>query len=402
MLLENMSMALHAIKANKMRSFLTMLGIIIGIGAVIAIVSVGDSMRSLFTDAYKEVGVNRAVVMVSWQVEDFRDSDFFTRDEMDRIRDIYKDQIQYADCDETVSTEAVNGRKRVKYEFQGIDSNYTDVQPLNIIYGRALNKADVQGGKNHVVLEDKGAKLLFGTPDCVGKTFRMTVNKDTQDYMVVGVYHKDMSPVVAMLLGKGQSQAGFIPYTLLTKPNDTFQDINFYIKDGVDMDAFLEELARYVAKLKNRKAEDIRTMSVAEDMGSSDAMLFGMSAAVGGIAAISLLVGGIGIMNIMMVSVTERTREIGIRKALGARTKDIMMQFLTESAFMSACGGIVGIIFGVALVKTGGAIMGVNAVIKLPVIFIAVGFSTLVGIFFGLYPASKAAKSDPIEALRYE
>lgn len=402
MLLENMSMALHAIRANKMRSFLTMLGIIIGIGAVIAIVSVGDSMRGLFADAYKEVGMNRAVALVSWEVEDFRSSDFFTRDEMERIRDIYKEQIQYIDCDTTTTAEAVNGRKRVKYEFEGIDSNYTDVQPVNIIYGRMLNEADVKGEKNHVVLEDKGAELLFGTADCIGRSFRMTVNKDTQDYTVVGVYHKDMSPVMAMLLGKGQNQAGFIPYTLLTKPNDTFQDINFYIREGVDMKAFLAQIAEYVAKLKNRKVEDIMTLSVVEQMGDNDSLLSGMSAAVGGIAAISLLVGGIGIMNIMMVSVTERTREIGIRKALGARTRDIMMQFLTESAFMSACGGVVGAFLGVALVKAGGSIMGVNAVIKLPVIIVAVGFSALVGVFFGLYPASKAAKSDPIEALRYE
>ena len=402
MLLENMSMALHAIRANKMRSFLTMLGIIIGIGAVIAIVSVGDSMRGLFADAYKEVGLNRAAVLVSWEVEDFRTSDFFTRDEMDRIREVYKEQIQYMDCDTTTIAEAVNGRKRVKYEFEGIDSNYTDVQPVNIIYGRMLNEADVKGEKNHVVLEDKGAELLFGTADCIGRSFRMTVNKDTQDYTVVGVYHKDMSPVMAMLLGKGQNQAGFIPYTLLTKPNDIFQDINLYTREGVDMEAFLAQIGEYVAKLKNRKVEEIMTLSVVDQMGSNDSLLSGMSAAVGGIAAISLLVGGIGIMNIMMVSVTERTREIGIRKALGARTRDIMMQFLTESAFMSACGGIVGAFLGVALVKAGGSIMGVNAVIKLPVIILAVGFSALVGVFFGLYPASKAAKSDPIEALRYE
>ncbi|WP_077611587.1 ABC transporter permease [Clostridium sp. Marseille-P2415] len=402
MLIENMSMALHAIKSNKMRSFLTMLGIIIGIGAVIAIVSVGDSMRNLFSDAYKDVGFNRAVVMVSYEVDDFRMTDYFTRDEMERIKDLYQDKIEYIDSDAYAETEAVNGRKKVKYQFQGIDSNYTDVQPLNIIYGRAINAADVRGAANHVVLEDKGAIQLFGTADCVGRTFRMTINKDTQEFTVVGVYHKDMSPMMAMLIGNGQNQSGFIPDTVLTKPNDYFQDLNFYIRDGVDMNAFLSELTRYVAKLKNRPESEIRTMSVVEQMGSMDSQLSGMSAAVGGIAAISLLVGGIGIMNIMMVSVTERTREIGIRKALGARTKDIMIQFLTESALMSACGGIIGIILGVLLVKTGGAALKMTVIVKPAVVIIAVGFSALVGIFFGLYPASKAAKADPIEALRYE
>ncbi|MEY8356060.1 ABC transporter permease [Lachnospiraceae bacterium 54-53] len=402
MLIENMSMALHAIKSNKMRSFLTMLGIIIGIGAVIAIVSVGDSMRNLFTDAYKDVGFNRALIMVSWEVEDFRMSDYFTREEMERVREVYHDQIEYIDSDATAETEAVNGRRKVKYQFQGIDSNYGDVQPLNIIYGRNINPSDVKSGASHVVLEDRGAMKLFGTADCVGRTFRMTINKDTREYTVVGVYHKDMSPMVAMMLGNGQSQSGFLPYTVLTKPNDYFQDLNFYVRDGVNMNAFLSELTRYVAKLKNRPESEIRTMSVVEQMGSVDAQLSGMSAAVGGIAAISLLVGGIGIMNIMMVSVTERTREIGIRKALGARTRDIMVQFLTESAFMSACGGVIGVILGVALVKTGGAALKMTVIVKPAVVVLAVGFSALVGIFFGLYPASKAARADPIEALRYE
>lgn len=402
MLTENMAMALHAIRANKMRSFLTMLGIIIGVGAVIAIVSVGDSMRNLFADASKDVGVNRAVIMVSWEVNDFRTSDYFTRDELERVRDIYGDRIEYIDSDSNAQTEAVNGRKKVKYQFQGIDSNYTDVQPLNIIHGRAINEEDVKSSANHVVLEDKGAEQLFGTTDCVGKIFRMTINKDTQEYMVVGVYHKDMSPMMALLMGNGQSQSGFLPYTVLTKPNDYFQELNFYVRDGVDMKGFLAELTRYVAKLKNRPESEIRTISVVEQVGSIDAQLSGMSAAVGGIAAISLLVGGIGIMNIMMVSVTERTREIGIRKALGARTGDIMIQFLTESALMSACGGIIGVILGASLVKAGGAALKMTVVVRPSVVILAVGFSALVGIFFGLYPASKAANADPIEALRYE
>ena len=402
MLLENMIMALHAIKSNKMRSFLTMLGIIIGIGSVIAIVSVGDSMRGVYADAYKNIGVNRAVVMVSWYVDDFRMSDYFTLDEMERTKEVFQDKIAYMDSDAYAGTEAVNGRNKVKYRFQGIDYNYTEVQPINIIYGRALSESDVKGRRHNVVLEDKGAELLFGTANCVGRTFRMEVNKDTQEYTVVGVYHKDLSPMEAMLLGDGRTQEGFIPYTILTGPNDYFQDLNFYIREGVDMKSFLSEISGYVAKLKGRPVSEIRTQSVVEQMGSVDTVLGGMSAAVGGIAAISLLVGGIGIMNIMMVSVTERTREIGIRKALGARTGDIMMQFLTESALMSACGGIIGIILGIGLASIGGSIMGMKPVVNPGIIIIAVGFSALVGVFFGLYPASKAAKADPIEALRYE
>jgi putative ABC transport system permease protein len=157
-----------------------------------------------------------------------------------------------------------------------------------------------------------------------------------------------------------------------------------------------------VANIKGRNPEDMYMQTAMEEMSSVDSVMGGLSAAVGGIAAISLLVGGIGIMNIMLVSVTERTREIGIRKSLGAKTRDILIQFLTESAILSACGGIIGIIIGVGLVSGIGMAFGIGVVIRPAVVVMAVSFSAAVGVFFGLYPASKAAKADPIDALRYE
>ena len=398
-----MIMAFHAIRANKMRSFLTMLGIIIGIGSVISIVSIGDTMRSLFSDLYKDAGATQAVVSIGYNVEDVRDSDYFTLDELDKIREVFGDEIAYIDSYASTNANILAGRTNMKFDLQGIDWSYNDVQPVTMVSGRYLNEGDILGRKKNVVIEAESARKLFGTENAVGKTFRTTVYGDTDIYTVVGVYKKEMSAFQKLLMG-GFSDTGsaYIPYTLLTWPNDQFFYCRLYAKDGTDMVDFMSRLTAYLGKLKDRKADDFYTNTVADEMGSIDSLMGGLSMAVGGIAAISLLVGGIGIMNIMLVSVTERTREIGIRKALGARTRDVLIQFLTESAILSALGGIIGVLLAVSLVTVGGAALGLPVVIKPGIIILAVSFSAVVGIFFGIYPASKAAKADPIDALRYE
>lgn len=403
MLIENMFMAFHAIKANKMRSFLTMLGIIIGIGSVISIVSIGDTMRGLFSDLYKDVGITQAYVSVGYWLDDFRMSDYFTLDDLERIKEVFGDEIAYIDSDASVSSDVQAGRTRMKFNFMGIDYNYQQVQPVTMLYGRYLNEGDILGRKKNLVMEAKSAERLFGTENAVGQTLRTTIYGDTDEYTVVGVYKKEMNAFQALMMG-GTNDTGsaFLPYTILTWPNDSFYYCHFFAADGTDMTEFMGRFLNYVAKLKERNPEDFYMMTAAEQMGSVDSVMGALSAAVGGIAAISLLVGGIGIMNIMLVSVTERTREIGIRKALGARTRDVLIQFLTESAILSACGGMIGVVLAVSLVSLGGMALGLPVVIKPSVIVLAVSFSAVVGIFFGIYPASKAAKSDPIDALRYE
>lgn len=403
MLLENMSMAFAAIKANKMRSFLTMLGIIIGIGSVISIVSIGDTMRKMFADLYKDVGITQAYVAIGYWMDDVRQSDYFTLDELDRVKEVFGDEIAYIDSNAYTSSDTTYGRTKVKFDYQGIDSNYQDVQPVNMVYGRYLNEGDIKGRRKNVVMDTDSAIKLFGVENAVGKTFRTTIYGETEVYTVVGIYRKDISPLQAMMMGAGgENGSAFIPYTILTWPNDSFYYLHVYAADDVNLTDFFDRLVAYVAKMKERNPEDFYTQTAIAEMGSVDTMMGGLAGAVGGIAAISLLVGGIGIMNIMLVSVTERTREIGIRKSLGARTSDIMIQFLTESAILSACGGVIGILLGVGLVSLGASVFGMTAVIKPGVILLAVGFSALVGIFFGIYPASKAAKADPIDALRYE
>lgn len=403
MLIENMIMAFHAIRANKMRSFLTMLGIIIGIGSVISIVSIGDTMRGLFSDLYKDVGITQAYVSIGYWIDDVRMSDYFTLDDLDRIKNVFGDEIAYMDSSAYTSGDVQAGRIKMKFELQGIDYNYQNVQPVNVLHGRYLNEGDILGRKKNVVMEVESARKLFGTENAVGKSFRTTIYGETDEYTVVGVYRKEMNAFQALMMGVGSDTGtAFIPYTILTWPNDNFYQCHLFAADGTDMADFMNRLLIYIAKLKGRNPQDFYTITAVDEMGSVDSMMGALSAAVGGIAAISLLVGGIGIMNIMLVSVTERTREIGIRKALGARTRDVLIQFLTESAILSACGGIIGVVMAVSLVSTAGMLLSLPVIIKPSVIVMAVSFSAIVGIFFGIYPASKAAKSDPIDALRYE
>ena len=404
MLLENMSMAFSAIRANKMRSVLTMLGIVIGIGSVISIVSIGDTMRNLFADLYKDVGVTQGYVQVmEWMVDDWRQSDMFTLDEMERVKGVFESEIAYIDSSAAASADAVFGRTKIPFSYSGIDWNYQDVQPVTMVYGRYLNEGDILGRRTSAVMDVESAQKLFGTENAVGKEFRTTIYGEVMDFTVVGVYRKEMSPFQKLMMGNtGDSGSAFIPYTLLTWPNDYFSALHIYAAPDVNIEEFYSRLTSYVARTKNRSTDEIYTYTAQEEMDAVDQVMGGLSVAVGGIAAISLVVGGIGIMNIMLVSVTERTREIGIRKALGAKTRDVMLQFLTESAILSAMGGILGILIGTGLVSLGAMALQVSVVVKPSVIILAVGFSAMVGIFFGLYPASKAARSDPIDALRYE
>lgn len=406
MWIENMKMAIAALKANKMRSFLTMLGIIIGIGSVIAITSIGSTMRRMFMDLYKDIGVTQGYISIGDWVENPRQSDYFTPDDFERYKEVFGGRLAYVDADASVSGEIRTRLKKKKVNFFGVDYHYIEVQPMDMLYGRYLNEGDVLGRKPNCVIEASTAKELYGTKNAIGKTFRVPILGEVLEFNIVGVYEKLLSPVQEMMLTSSDpSGVAYIPWTLLTRPNDQIYACHFFANPEMtaqELEAFNREFTAYIARQKNRIPGDFYLLSAQSQMDQMDSMLSGVSAAVGGIAAISLLVGGIGIMNIMLVSVTERTREIGTRKALGATTRDILIQFLTESAALSACGGVIGVALSVGLVSAGGTAFSLPVEVKPSVILMAVGFSALVGIFFGLYPAKKAAERDPIIALRYE
>ena len=399
--LENIKIAFQSIKANKMRSLLTMLGIIIGISSVISIVSIGDSMKGVMDDIYKDFGENRAVLYVG-NIEDFRSTDFFYNEDINLLKERFKEKLLYISPSESLGSDVTLNRKTVKLRMLFIDSGYEKVQKVKMLYGRMINNNDIDRKSKVIVLEQNAALELFGEDNVVGETIRTKIDNNMEDLLVVGVYKKEESPILTLLQGQNMYEDSYIPYTMPYSNNYGYYGLDIFVDSKYSSGFVGDEILNYIAKLKNRSPENYIYYTVEEEQTQVNSIVTGLSVAVAAIAAISLLVGGIGIMNIMLVSVTERTREIGIKKALGARTKDVLFQFLIESATLSALGGIVGTITGIGLVMLGGSFISIPIVVNPASIILAVAFAMIIGIFFGYYPAKKAANSDPIDALRYE
>lgn len=401
MWLENIKIAFRSILSNKMRSLLTMLGIIIGISSVIAIVSIGDSMKGVMDDIYKGIGKNRAVLYVG-NIDDFRSTDFFYLDDIELLKERFGDKIEYLGPNENLRSDVTIKKNTVKLRMACVDYGYDSVQEVKMLYGRMINKNDVDRKSRVIVLEQNAAVKMFGKENATGMTVRVKIDNSMEDLLVVGVYKEEKSPVLSLLQGQDEYVDSFVPYTMAFSSAYGFYSLDVFVAEKYSVEQSGDEMLKFIANLKNRNPENYTFYTVEEDQAQVDSIVGGMSIAVACIAAISLLVGGIGIMNIMLVSVTERTREIGIKKALGARTKDVLFQFLIESATLSAIGGIVGTAFGIGLVMIGGSFISIPIVVNPVSVVAAVAFAMIIGIFFGYYPARKAAKADPIEALRYE
>lgn len=384
-----------------MRSLLTMLGIIIGISSVIAIVSIGDSMKGVMDDIYKDIGKNRAFFSV-YNVDEFRSTDFFYLDDIELLKERFSDKITYICPSESLRSDVTVNKRAIKLNMACVDYGFDTVQHIKMLYGRMINKGDVDRKSKVIVLEQNAALQLFNRENATGQTIKVKIGDYLEELLIVGVYKNEESPVLSLLNGQDIYEDSYVPFTMAFSSNYGFYGLDVFVADNLSVSAVGDEMVKYVANLKNREVENYRFYTVEEDQATLNGVVGGMSVAVAAIAAISLLVGGIGIMNIMLVSVTERTREIGIKKALGARTKDVLFQFLIESATLSAFGGMVGTMLGIGLVMIGGSLISIPIVVNPLSIVIAVAFSMIIGIFFGYYPAKKAAKSDPIDALRYE
>ncbi|MCR5439625.1 MAG: ABC transporter permease [Selenomonas sp.] len=401
---ESFQMALTSLYANKMRSLLTMLGIIIGVGAVIALVSVGMGVRSNVTSSIASLGSNMLIVSPGSSNRGGTrggagSMQTLKYDDATAIKEKIKN-IDYVSPSVSSSYQVVYGNNNWKTSVQGVTPEFMAIRSLSISNGSFISVNDMNKRSRVTVIGTTVAENLFDQENPVGKNIRI----NNQPYKVIG-----------LLDSKGQSSMGQDQDDMIYVPITTAQErmlgityvqsINIQVSDQKYMDqvqAEVETLLRTRHHLVGDKENDfnVRNLtSLMETVSQSTAML---TMLLGAIAGISLLVGGIGIMNIMMVSVTERTREIGIRKALGATFMNIMTQFLIESMVIGVIGGIIGIVFGCAASQIIATVGNFKTVITVTPIVISFVFAVGTGLFFGIYPARKAAKLDPIEALRYE
>lgn len=399
LIMENIKLALSSIRANKMRSFLTMLGIIIGISSVITIASLGETSKAVIAKEFEAFGKNRVVIYMPYS-EEIRDSDYFTMEDIDKVKEKYKEDIVYLAPSTYENTEAISGRKKAKVSTEGVANGYEKMVNMNLIKGRFITEADIKSRRYVSVVDKAMADKIFPGENAVGKTIRISVEGQPADAKIVGVYEKKKSIFDGMM--SSDSTTMYMPYSIFSSQLMYMGSIDMKIIESKSSIEVGDSIANFLAKMKKREPGFYIVNTTQSEQNSIDQVLNTLSLAIGAIAAISLLVGGIGIMNIMLVSVTERTKEIGIRKSLGARRKDILLQFLVESMIVSATGGIIGTTLGIVFASIVSLVLSVPPVVSPGIVIIAVVFSAVVGMFFGIYPANRAAKLDPIDALRYE
>lgn len=399
-IIESFKVAIGCILSNKLRSFLTMLGIIIGIASVIAIVSIGEGGKGYISGQFEKIGAN--ILEVSIGDKDAKHDDYFTIEDAVDIKSKIPEVIAAAPV---VNRKGViKGEKLAKDAvITGTTGDYSRVLNVEMLYGRFISEKDVLSGKNAVVLDEMTAKKIFGFADCTGQTVKIG-GKLSQTSAVVSGVMKSETEFIAGFAGDDFPLFAYIPVTFLKRlfPDDfIISQMNVGVINNTNMDSVSNNIIRLLEKNHHSK-DKYKAQNLLKQLDKFNDILNKFTMIITAIAAISLLVGGIGVMNIMLVSVSERTREIGIRKALGAARGNILLQFLTESVIISMIGGTVGLILGIAGGIAASRVLGLRAFVPPRVILTVVGLTIMVGLFFGIYPADKASKLDPIEALRYE
>lgn len=419
---ESIRLALEGLRANKMRSILTMLGIIIGIGAVIGILTVGNGLTGSITGSMSGLGVSNITVSLRklddgmggmtsvFGLQTPDEADMLTDDMLEGLRARYGDYLEGISLSESVGNgQAKDGRLYANLSISGVNEDYQRVNNITLLNGRWLRQKDLDGSRAVCVVSDKLVNNLFaGNQEAaLGSDIQVSRSGEMLSFRVVGVYEYDQSTMgFSMASEKDLSTSLFVPLTTAKHINGSgegYASVTVQAGESVDSSALAADIQSFLNRYyTNNDRYSVFAMAMSTMVESMSTIMNTLSIAISVIASISLLVGGIGVMNIMLVSVTERTREIGTRKALGATNNDIRVQFVVESIIVCLIGGLIGIVVGTILGYIGSSLISEPSYPTFGYIALAVGFSMAIGVFFGYYPANKAAKLDPIEALRYE
>jgi putative ABC transport system permease protein len=406
-LLQAIMEALESLRANKMRSILTILGIVIGVGAVIAMLAIGAGAQAEITGGISGIGSDLLFVFSGNQEEEVRNASPLTVSDAVALRDSFSAPSVKAVAPVILENgDVAYAGNQKKTNIYGVTPDYGPVRNYELLEGEFISDDEILGRASVVLLGPDVADQLFDRRyGLVGETVRI----NGQPFRVIGV----LAPKGGSAFGS-EDDVVLIPFStaqsrIIRRSNDRVDLIYVQAIDSDSMEQAAEEI-RQILRARHRRFLEVDDFTVfsQQDFVQIATMITGvLTAFLGGIAAISLLVGGIGIMNIMLVSVTERTKEIGLRKALGARKRDILLQFLTESALLSFLGGVIGIIFGWSLSFIVGRIASatgtqLNPVVGWNAILLATAFSTAVGLFFGIYPANRAGNLEPVDALRHD
>jgi putative ABC transport system permease protein len=396
--------ALRALVRNKLRAFLTMLGIIIGVGAVIAMVAIGEGAKATIRAQIASLGTNVLIIMPGTSNQGGIRYGFgsirtlVNGDARAIVREV--SAVAYASPLLRRTEQLVAGNLNWGTLVQGVAPELQLIREWQIAEGRFLHDGDMERAAKVVVLGDTAARNLFGNDYPIDAVIRIR----NVPFRVVGV----LAPKGQSGQGTDQDDTVMIPYTTMQKRLMRITWLQSIVVKAVNAERVQEAQEQIKLLLRQRhriglEREDdfnVRNLSDIAEAATTTARV--MSVLLGSVASISLLVGGIGIMNIMLVSVTERTREIGIRMAVGARSRDIMLQFLVEAVVMAATGGCIGILLGIGSSEVLKQWANWPTLVNAPIVAIAFLFSGAVGVFFGFYPAKKASTLDPIDALRYE
>ena len=400
---ESFLMAWASLIANKMRSILTMLGIIIGVAAVIALVSIGNGVKQDIQNSISSLGSNLLMVMPGaprtpgvrpsqGSMKSLKVSDYQAISKLDGV----KAASPYT----ANSYVSIYQSKNWTTTVSGVSSNFQDVNNWTMAEGRFISSKNVENRERVAVVGQTVVKNLFAGEDPVGKEIRIK----NIPFRVIGVLNSKGNGT----MGNDQDDVIFIPYTTAMERVEGVDYLRMvYVvasdDNGIDrLQSDIENLLRVRHSIKDTNLDDFNIQNMKSIMETMEQTTGTLTLFLGTVAAISLVVGGIGIMNIMLVSVTERTREIGIRKALGATYFVIVTQFLIEAVVISLMGGLIGIALGIGASKLIGLASGMSTVISVPTIILSFAFSMAIGLVFGIYPARKAAKLNPIDALHYE